>query len=431
MTDDPIRSFLAGILGKDTVAELDAPAPAPAVINNPAPEAPQPVGLEEADDFTMLPSEDSPAIIGETEDAVYTPIDATPEQIANELNGMIEAAQATLDQEAAEAEELRQRRKEPDSRTLERASVKLDVSQIAMSADEIDRVTDLRNFATLVDLSTKLWHAKARDVKAAKAAAAATGAKAEAYDLTKKLLAGADSQLKQIHKIVNATRLRHYQLTLPWSTVSVTDTTGKRSGSRLLPNTRFTEYVKVMAKAKAELDAALDAFEPAYPAMVQVAKQNLGSSFNAEDYPDVSEIRGRFGISFEFLPIPSGQDFGGLASAQTQRLAEALEERKRIMVANAMQDLWKRVLEAVGHIAERFGDPDAIFHDTTFTNLGTVADDIDHLNVTDDPRLAEVGKRIRRNLLPATVDGIRKDKALRSRLAAEAASIIEEVKANG
>lgn len=294
------------------------------------------------------------------------------------------------------------------------------------TTDEIAESLDIRNFATLVTLNTARWHAKVKDRKAAKDAADASGAKADAFEARKKLLAGCDAKLKQVHKAIDAARTEHYRLTMPWSMVGVNDV-GKRTGGRLMPNTLFMEYTTAMAKAKAEMDRLVVAFEKDYPSLLAIAKQNLGTSFDPAQYPNPSSIAQHFRLSFDFNPIPVGSDFKGLQDAQVQKLGTALNKKTRTMLENAMQDAWVQLHDSVQLAYDRLSQPKQMFHATLIKKLRDQASILTHLNATKDKGIEEIRKMVEGKLTKHDAKDIRKDDSLRKLLAEEAEDILKRM----
>lgn len=294
------------------------------------------------------------------------------------------------------------------------------------TAEDFAETTDIRNFAMLAVLNTARWHAKARDRQGARDIGAANEAKDTAFEVKKHLLAGADTALKNIHRIIDEARATHYDMTLPWSTTSLQDK-GKRTGARLLPNSLFEDYVKAMHGFKERMDAAIKEFVPAYPAMVEEAKKHLGKRFDAGEYPNPSSIAGHFDLSFDFQPLPKGEDFKGLPGKQLQALAEKINANTRKMAENAMQDLWHRVYEAVSHMAERLSSPDKTFHASMIDNIRGVAGMMEHLNITSDPRMEQLRQKIVKHLCPHEAKALRENPVLRQKVGAMAVSILQEM----
>jgi len=292
--------------------------------------------------------------------------------------------------------------------------------------EELMEQIDIRNFGTLVSLTNRRWHAKIKDRKAAKDAAEASGADGESFEARKRLLVGADEKLRKVHSAIDAARTDHYAMTLPWSTVGVNDI-GKRAGARLLPNSLFFEYVQKLGAHKVAMEEALEEFVQAYPTLIAISQQKLGSAFNQNEYPSPSSIEAHFDLSFDFDPIPSGSDFQGLQDAQVQKLAGALKRKTQQKIENAMQDAWKRVFDDVGHAAATLSNPDAMFHYTLFEKLGTHAAMLSHLNITDNKFMAGIADEIKK-LGMNDAKEVRKDDAQRKHLGELAIDIHKRMK---
>jgi hypothetical protein len=291
-------------------------------------------------------------------------------------------------------------------------------------AESLGEVVDVRNFGQLVTLTTKRWHAKAKDRQASKDAARANDAVAEAFDTHKRLLVGADETLKAIHKALDDARARHYTMTLPWSTTGLDDV-GRRSGARILPNSMFFEYTEAMAECKNNMNKAIAAFVPAYPSLIERARAKLGKRFDPREYPAVDVIQHHFDLSFDFQPIPTGSDFKGLPQQQLEALARHLNNKTKKMMANAMADVWTRMYEAVSRMAERLSSTDKVFHYTLVENVRETARLAKHLNVMNDLRVERVRTQIERYLTVHDVETLRKQHETRKRVAAYAQSIVE------
>ena len=292
------------------------------------------------------------------------------------------------------------------------------------TTDELMDSIDIRNFGTLVSLTNRRWHAKVKDRKAAKDAADASNADASSFEARKRLLVGADEKLKRVHKAIDAARTDHYRMTLPWSTVGINDH-GKRAGSRLLPNTLFFEYAQTMGQHKAEMLEALDKFTSAYPTLIAISQQKLGTAFNQNEYPAPAAIEQHFALEFDFEPIPVGGDYQGLQDAQVEKLADALERKTQKRLENAMQDAWMRLYDDVERAATALSNPDAMFHYTLFDKLTEHASMLKHLNVTGDAEIEKIRKRVKTELTLHDVKDVRKDDALRKRLGEHATAIFE------
>lgn len=294
------------------------------------------------------------------------------------------------------------------------------------TADDFASTMNIRNFATLVTLQTSRWHAKVKDRQASKDAATMGEADEGAFETRKRLLVGADTKLKAIHKAIDEARAAHYDLTLPWSTTSMSDTT-RRTGGRILPNTLFVEYTTTMAAKLKQMVDAVDSFVPDYPALIETAKAKLGKRFNATEYPNASAIRAHFSLTFDFQPIPKGEDFGGLPQVQLDMLAAKVNDNMRLQAENAMQELWVRLRTVVDRMAERLLTPDNVFQNSLVQNVRDTARLLAHLNVTGDAKVEALRQKVEKHLCQHDAKDLREKPVLRQQVGAHAQSIVQEM----
>jgi hypothetical protein len=292
--------------------------------------------------------------------------------------------------------------------------------------EDIAESIDIRNFATLCTLQTRRWHAKVKDRKASRDAATANNAVEAAFETRKRLLVGVDDLLKVIHKEIDAARASHYLLTVPWTTTSMTED-GKRTGARLLPNSLFFEYTKVMAQHKADMVKAVNAFVPIYPSLIQQVQAKLGKRFDPTEYPNPSEISSHFELSFDFQPIPKGEDFKGLPQQQIDMLSQKLNARAEQQVENAMQDVWARLYTAMTHMYDRLSSPDKTFHGTLTEKVQETARLLTHLNVTKNLDIEKIRTYLDKFITPHSAEDLRKNANLRTVTAAHVKNVIDKM----
>lgn len=308
--------------------------------------------------------------------------------------------------------------------SADRTSRDVKVPIPVFTSDDLMKKFDIRNFATLATLQTNRWHAKVKDRQASKNAAKVTNADERAFETRKKLLVGADELLVKIHKAIDAARIAHYAMTLPWSTTGLDDT-GRRTGGRLLMNTLFFEYTQKMAKFRKEMEDALDAFVPEYPNLIKRAQQKLQGSFDPREYPNASSIASHFNLSFDFQPIPKGEDFKGLPQQQLDALAKHLNNTTQTMVENALQENWVRLREVISNMAERLQSPDKKFHFTLVENVREAVRLAKHLNMTNDQRIEDVRKYVEKHLCQHDAQELREKPTLRAQVAGHAVSALQ------
>lgn len=393
---DEIQDILAGIL-----EEKPKPAPKPQAVAAPAPKVAKPVDEDSFLDFDEFAP--TPAVITQPAAPV-----AAPSLAETVIPDVPDSSDTAASHVFADSEEM--------------ARIKVPVP--TFTSTDMMKTFDIRNFATLVTLQTNRWHAKVKDRQASKDAAKVNAADERAFETRKKLLVGADSLLVSIHKAIDAARIEHYAMTLPWSTTGLDDT-GRRTGGRLLMNTLFFEYTQKMAKYRKEMEDALDIFEPEYPNLIQQARVKLGKRFDPREYPNPSAIRAHFNLSFDFQPIPKGEDFMGLPQQQLDALARHLNSQTQTMLENAMQENWVRLHDVIAAMVERLSSPDKRFHATLVENVREAVRLTSHLNATKDKRIEAVRAYADKHLCQHDAEELRKNPTLRVQVAGHAQSALD------
>ena len=288
---------------------------------------------------------------------------------------------------------------------------------------------DIRNFGTLVALRTWRWVGKVSDRQAAIDQAIKAGATSGAYETKKNLLAGADIRLKAISQHMAHARTVHYGFTLPWSVSSI-DATGNRTGSRLLPNVLFEDYVTAIETVKADVLAAVQDFVSHYESDLKMAEEHLGDAFVADEYPCADEIAGHFGMTWDFSPVPIATDFDNLQKQQADTLAQSLAERTTLMVENAMQDIRARLHNSLAHIRDRLRADKPRLYRSMIYNVQELCRQLQAGNIVADPRIEDWRQRVKKRIACQDIEDLRADAGLREQVARTADTILAEMDAN-
>jgi len=296
----------------------------------------------------------------------------------------------------------------------------MDVSQAPEEDNAIKRedLTEaVRATALLADLTISLWSGERTDRGLSDKIRAAEGAVGNTGRYLKNLLAGCDTELKDVKASYMAARAAHYQLTLPW----VSNPTAQRqSGPRLLPNMLFDRYLTEMSKLRRSAQGKRDNFILEYPRLVAQAQSNLAGMAKAEDYPDQEEIRSSFKLTFDFIPIPSSGAFQGLPDGMLERLGNQLRQRQLRAVETSQAAMWERVREAVSHMIERLDDPAAIFKVNSIDNVRELITLLPGFNYAGDARVTTVVEDIDRMLDGITPKMLRQSQEARADVARQA-----------
>jgi len=253
------------------------------------------------------------------------------------------------------------------------------MSQLTISLEDL--TAPMKDLVCLARCEEKLWSARVRMPAEAASAARDAGADPGSATMYKYLLPGCDAEYKKLCKAIRAGKSAHYHMTLPWKE--------DNSGYRLLLNEKALDYMMELGAYKTEAGQFLEEFLGVYDDAVAKAVQHLGNWGNQRDYPTAEMIRKRFGLSFDFEPMPSTEGFGNMPQGVDKLLAEKLNERNAARMGEAITSAFNQLLEDLEHMRFTLADKDKMkFHASLVTNVARSAKLVFDFNVTGDPAQA-------------------------------------------
>ncbi len=274
--------------------------------------------------------------------------------------------------------------------------------------------------AVLVELNISVWPANKVDREMTETVNTNASAVRDASQTRKNLFAGT-SLRKDIEKLAARIRLYHNQHTLPWAD----------KGQRLLPTKLFMEYKQTMNNYEAQFKQMCDNFFIAYPQLVNEAQTHLGTMYRADDYPDLTNVRNKFGFRMAIDPIPESGDFRLDISAQDLDEMKAQYEAKfDERLAEAMRTPWERLHTVLTAMSEKLTDEEygdkKRYHDSLVTNAVDLCGLLDKMNITNDPKLEEARKQLELTMLGADIETIKDSATVRESMKNKVDAILQK-----
>lgn len=278
----------------------------------------------------------------------------------------------------------------------------------------------LNHNAVLVRFTVSQWTARKYDKKATSEVEEKHGTKGEVGRFNKQL--AAKKYLADLSSNIAMARKFHYDQTLPWLDAD---------GIRILPTGNFTAYQEGMSRFHANHESALDKFVGNYLDVIDEARYRLNGLFDSAEFPALGEIRGKFGWSISFLPVPESGDFR--VDLQQSVIDEMENDMKARLAANydsAVLDLFERIYIQTSHVADRLenytGGRDGSFRDSLIDNTIELAALLPRLNVTGNAKLNDMARRIDQDLCQYKADVLRENDSARKDVALQAKSIAQD-----
>lgn len=266
----------------------------------------------------------------------------------------------------------------------------------------------------VVNLTIAMWSGQRLDKQASTRVTAEAHASADAARVNKHLVP--KEALKDIVAAHSALRQHFYAATLPW----------RDNGDRLLPAAKYLDFVTEHRKLRQAFDAAVSDFAATrYPEAMQRAQFRMGALFNRDDYPDASVVARRFGVSLSVLPVATGDDFRvAMNDEDIEQLRAEVGADLTDRVRGAVQALKERLAATLGHFVEKLSG-DAIWRNTTLTNLQDLVETLPDLNVTDDPDIDAAYRSLKATVMGWDADTLRRRANDKASVASDARAALD------
>ena len=275
--------------------------------------------------------------------------------------------------------------------------------------------------ALLVELNISVWPASKLDREITDKVNTDASAVRGASQTKKNLFAGT-SLRKDISDFAARVRLYHNKHTLPWAD----------KGERMLPTALFMDYKQTMNGFEQTFNMMCNNFFIEYPRLVAEAPTALQGLYKAEDYPDLTDVRLKFGFRRTVKPVPEAGDFRlDIPAYDLEEMRSEFLSQQDRKLAEAMREPWERLHKVLVGVSEKLTDVEGDegkkrYHDTLLTNPLELCALLTKLNITNDPKLEEARRQVEVAMLNADMESIKEDADTRSELKSKVDAIISK-----
>ena len=275
--------------------------------------------------------------------------------------------------------------------------------------------------AILAKFKIRRWGATKLDKEVSKDVTERYHAKREAGHWVKILV---DREImKKVEKIAGLARDFHNFNTLPWM----------QDGVGILLVKNHFNYMTGMRKYTQMFEDVVNTEVLAkYNELIEKAKETLGATWKASDYPTIDAIKVKFGFEISYYPVPVKGDF------RVHMDKDIVESMKRDMEAKvnetqnaAMKELWNRVYTVVNHMANKLsGDKPQKLYTSMIGNIEALVNLLPNLNINNDPNLERLGAEIKTKVVDAVdLDDLKTDNKYRKETEKEVKALVNKMEA--
>lgn len=271
--------------------------------------------------------------------------------------------------------------------------------------------------AMLIHLRTSSWLGRTKDKKVTSEVCSAKNAGADAGSWWTYLVP------KHAIRNVEAARMRcrntHFKYTLPWLDGSI----------RILPSAMYMTYTTEMRKVIAEHEEAVRVFLKDYPGIVSRAEKRLGKLKEGRRFPTVEEIKRKFQVFTDVMPVPEVSDFRcKLGNDELDDIRNNFETSYHDKLNDAMASVWNKLAEMIEKIEKKMKEPKGIFRNSLISNLKDFCELIPKMNLTNDNNLEQMRKEVIKKLANLNAPDLRVSKKERRKAHKTAKEIMNKLK---
>jgi hypothetical protein len=269
----------------------------------------------------------------------------------------------------------------------------------------------------VLNLHIGIWTGQRLDKAATAELTRDARAESDAARVNKHLVA--KTALKDVTSASYAVRTHFYSRTLPW----------KDNGDRVISRKAFAEFIAEHERLVGIFNEEVKRFAyDTYPAEVARASFRMGTMFDPDDYPSSQEVERRFHVGLDIDPVSEAKDFRvDMDKKHAKRIRDQIEKATEERLSRAMAAVWERITTVLQNYITRTAAGTGIRVELV-NNLREIVDLMPELNITDDPRLAEIRKMIDEKLTGHEAKELREDETLRETARADAQAIMDRMR---
>jgi len=294
-----------------------------------------------------------------------------------------------------------------------------------MELKHVSSVVSLATSAVLVSVDVNVWSATKQDRGISDEVTTAKNADNSAGRFVKNLLAD------NIHH----KRVANYRQTIyNWLKRS---TYRWNNSQDLLPVLALEKFKTEYQEHESEFYRLLDDFLAHYTSIVSDMAFKQGDMFNRMDYPDIEQVRGKFGIRLFVAEVPSHDFRCAVAEDIAQDLKQQYEVQAKEIVTGILSQQQERLAELLQSISHccgvqeinETGNPvtktkKRKIYDTTIEKARELASMYKDFNLTNNVQLQEASRLLENTLNGVTAELIRDSDAVRDKVKSEVDEIL-------
>ena len=200
-------------------------------------------------------------------------------------------------------------------------------------------------------------------------------------------------------------------------------------GTYLLPIDAKAKFEKRFAEYRDSRELYVRDFLKEYPDIIEQAKENLGSTFDINDFPTLDDIRDCFTCDVIKSPIPSTDDIRvNLSKDEIDELKSNAKQEHDAKLSEVTGAVVDKVQGVLGHFSEKIKSGET-FRDSTIDKVIDLCDVLPSLNVAGDSKIHNAHQELMDIFVGNNIDAdtLRKDKDKANEIATKTDAVLDDL----
>jgi hypothetical protein len=163
----------------------------------------------------------------------------------------------------------------------------------------------------------------------------------------------------------------------------------------------------------------VDTFLAAYDWEIMQSQAKLGDLFDVTEYPSGDDLRNKFRFKLNYIPLPDAGDWRIDIGNEAQTvLRDQYSTYYTEQLASAMNDVWRRLFDTLTTLSRQLSDQTEDgktpkIYASVFDRALEIVDMMDTCNVTNDPSMQLMQRKLALAFRGVTVESVKDDNFLR------------------
>lgn len=220
--------------------------------------------------------------------------------------------------------------------------------------------------------------------------------------------------------VVNRARKFFDTYSIPWMD----------SGLRYVPITNYPKVKQGLAKLQNEFEDSFSEIDRHYDSHKLAYLKEVNDIADEVPFPTREQLRSGFSFSWTEMALPNVDDIRlkHISKKDAVEIERNVKSQYEKILKNSQTEIVNRLKERVSHLKDKLDAEGGRIFASAVENIQEEVEIVKALNITDDPDINRIIKRIETELASIDVDAVKKNDTIRMEKSNVASSVLDDIK---